>query len=69
EENALCKALSKETDINVINTPTNYCEGESESLVGKVLTSSNDKLLPHEHIVRYSPNCFHCIHPEFMRYE
>ncbi|PKY22347.1 hypothetical protein RhiirB3_470841 [Rhizophagus irregularis] len=23
--------------------------------------------IPDEHIVRYSPNCFHCIHPEFMR--
>ncbi|PKY47854.1 Aldo/keto reductase [Rhizophagus irregularis] len=96
-ENALFKALSRETDINVIDTSTNYCDGESESLVGKVLTSSNDKLLsrseiclatkygyiqgnnmtlyrngsfkniPDEHIVRYSPNCFHCIHPEFMR--
>ncbi|PKC16713.1 Aldo/keto reductase [Rhizophagus irregularis] len=96
-ENALFKALRRETDINVIDTSTNYCDGESESLVGKVLTSSNDKLLsrseiclatkygyiqgnnmtlyrngsfkniPDEHIVRYSPNCFHCIHPEFMR--
>ncbi|GBB94825.1 hypothetical protein RclHR1_02420012 [Rhizophagus clarus] len=96
-ENALFKALSRETDINVIDTSTNYCDGESENLVGKVLTSSNDKLLsrseiflatkygyiqgnnmtlyqngsfkniPDEHIVRYSSNCFHCIHPEFMR--
>ncbi|CAB5189621.1 unnamed protein product [Rhizophagus irregularis] len=43
-ENVLFKALSKETDINVIDTSTNYCDGESESLVGKVLASSNDKL-------------------------
>lgn len=49
-ENALFKALSRETDINVIDTSTNYCNGESESLVGKALTSSNDKLLSRSEI-------------------
>lgn len=49
-ENALFKALSRETDINVIDTSTNYCDGESESLVGKVLTSSNEKLLSRSEI-------------------
>ncbi|RGB37168.1 hypothetical protein C1646_757222 [Rhizophagus diaphanus] len=44
-EIALFKALIKETDINVIDTSTNYCDGESESLIGKALTRSNNKLL------------------------
>ena len=52
-EDALFKALSRETDdsrINVIDTSTNYCNGESETLVGKALTSSNEKLLSRSEI-------------------
>ncbi|CAG8670394.1 1960_t:CDS:2 [Funneliformis caledonium] len=99
-EDALLKALSREidgSDINVIDTSTNYCDGDSERLIGKVLSNSDRKFLsrseiflatkygyiqgnnmnlyqngafkkvPDEHIVHYNPNCFHCIHPEFMK--
>ncbi|CAJ0760940.1 20899_t:CDS:2 [Entrophospora sp. SA101] len=106
-EKALIKALTKHINnnhntndnkiINVIDTSTNYCDGGSEELIGKVLSSHDKKILsrdeiciaskfgycqgknlalyhsghfkniPNDHIVQYSHNCYHCIHPIFMR--
>ncbi|KAG9294769.1 hypothetical protein G9A89_008248 [Geosiphon pyriformis] len=109
-EQAIYKAFQKQLDgkgiINVIDTSTNYGDGGSEMLVGKVLQSPQkdtlsrseivlmskfgyiqgtnmqlyyegqykvDKLkllnynIPEDQIVKYALNCYHCIHPEFMR--
>ncbi|CAG8499108.1 632_t:CDS:2 [Ambispora gerdemannii] len=100
-ERALYKALQKQPEkqlvINVIDTSTNYGDGGSERLIGKVLEHPQKdtltrseiyimskfgyiqgtnmelyhqgefKTIPDEQIVKYHPNCFHCIHPEFMR--
>ncbi|CAG8537104.1 17205_t:CDS:2 [Acaulospora colombiana] len=47
-EKALMKALTKNpdgTDINVIDTSANYCDGDSERLIGKFLSSRNKDCL------------------------
>ncbi|KAG0355858.1 hypothetical protein BGZ54_000941 [Gamsiella multidivaricata] len=100
-ERVLYKALERQKDprhnINLIDTSSNYSDGKSELLIGKVLShprrdtlrrdevvistkfgyiqNKNMRLLsegvfqkvPPEEIVKYSPECYHCIHPEFMR--
>ncbi|KAG0330273.1 hypothetical protein BG004_002138 [Podila humilis] len=100
-EKALYKALERQhdprTNINLIDTSSNYSNGRSEQLIGKVLShphkntltrdeiviatkfgyiqNENMRLLsegvfsavPEDEIVKYSRECYHCIHPEFMR--
>ncbi|KAF9426254.1 hypothetical protein BGZ94_006757 [Podila epigama] len=100
-EKSLYKALERQSDprlnINLIDTSSNYSNGRSEQLIGKVLShprpntltrdeviiatkfgyiqNENMRLLsegvysdvPEEEIVKYSPECYHCIHPVFMR--
>ncbi|KAG0224193.1 hypothetical protein BGW42_005290, partial [Actinomortierella wolfii] len=100
-EKSLYRALERQKDprlnINLIDTSSNYGNGRSEKLIGKVLANprpntltreevviatkfgyiqnENMRLLsegvfanvPFEEIVQYSPECYHCIHPEFMR--
>ncbi|KAG0042996.1 hypothetical protein BGZ83_011944 [Gryganskiella cystojenkinii] len=100
-ERVVYKALERQSDprlnINLIDTSTNYSNGQSEQLIGKVLThprhntltreelviatkfgyiqNENMRLMaegvfsrvPPEEIVQYSKECFHSIHPEFMR--
>ncbi|KAF9091720.1 hypothetical protein BGX29_010806 [Mortierella sp. GBA35] len=100
-ERILYKALERQKDprlnINLIDTSTNYSNGRSEQLIGKVLsnprhnTLSRDEVViatkfgyiqnenmrllsegvfqrvPPEEIVEYSRECYHSIHPEFMR--
>ncbi|KAF9302058.1 hypothetical protein BGZ74_005914 [Mortierella antarctica] len=100
-EKILYKALERQSDpqinINLIDTSSNYSNGRSEQLIGKVLShphpntlareeiviatkfgyiqNENMRLLsegvysgvPANEIVKYSRECYHCIHPEFMR--
>ncbi|KAF9974006.1 hypothetical protein BGZ73_002703 [Actinomortierella ambigua] len=100
-ERSLYRALERQKDprlnINLIDTSSNYGNGRSEKLIGKVLANprpntlsreevviatkfgyiqnENMRLLsegvfenvPFEEIVQYSPECYHCIHPAFMR--
>ncbi|KAG0026355.1 hypothetical protein BGZ81_006428 [Podila clonocystis] len=100
-EKILYKALERQSDpqlnINLIDTSSNYSNGRSEQLIGKVLShphpntlsreeiviatkfgyiqNENMRLLsegvysgvPDNEIVKYSRECYHCIHPEFMR--
>ncbi|KAG0208365.1 hypothetical protein BGX28_000659 [Mortierella sp. GBA30] len=100
-ERILYKALERQQDprlnINLIDTSSNYSNGRSEQLIGKVLahprhnTLTRDELViatkfgyiqnenmrllsegvfqrvPPEEIVEYSRECYHSIHPEFMR--
>ncbi|KAF9145222.1 hypothetical protein BG015_011958, partial [Linnemannia schmuckeri] len=100
-ERILYKALERQKDprlnINLIDTSSNYSNGRSEQLIGKVLSNprhntlrrdeiviatkfgyiqnENMRLLsegvfqrvPPEEIVEYSRECYHSIHPEFMR--
>ncbi|KAI1295143.1 hypothetical protein EDD11_007970 [Mortierella claussenii] len=100
-ERVLYRALERQKDprhnITLIDTSTNYANGRSEQLIGKVLSHprldtltreevviatkfgyiQNDnmrlllegvfKRVPPEEIVEYSTECYHCIHPEFMR--
>ncbi|KAF9349602.1 hypothetical protein BGX26_012122 [Mortierella sp. AD094] len=100
-ERALYKALQRQKDprhnITLIDTSSNYANGKSERLIGKVLsrprhdTLRRDELViatkfgyiqhenmrllsegafqkvPPDDIVEYSRECYHCIHPEFMR--
>ncbi|KAG0247869.1 hypothetical protein BG011_000800, partial [Mortierella polycephala] len=100
-ERVLYKALERQEDprlnLNLIDTSSNYSNGRSEQLIGKVLSNprkntlrrnevaiatkfgyimnENMRLLsegafqrvPPEEIVTYSRECYHCIHPEFMR--
>ncbi|ORZ24933.1 NADP-dependent oxidoreductase domain-containing protein [Lobosporangium transversale] len=100
-ERVFYKALERQQDprhnITLIDTSTNYANGRSEQLIGKVLsnpqhnTLTRDELViatkfgyiqnenmrllsegvfkrvPPEEIVEYSNECYHCIHPEFMR--
>ncbi|KAG0037402.1 hypothetical protein BGZ82_002597 [Podila clonocystis] len=62
-EKILYKALERQSDpqlnINLIDTSSNYSNGRSEQLIGKGV--------PANEIVKYSRECYHCIHPEFMR--
>ncbi|KAF9934726.1 hypothetical protein FBU30_000584 [Linnemannia zychae] len=100
-ERILYKALERQKDprlnINLIDTSSNYTNGRSEQLIGKVLSNPHHNTLrrdeitiatkfgyiqnenmrlfyegvfqkiPPEEIVEYSRECFHSIHPEFMR--
>ncbi|KAF9910066.1 hypothetical protein EC991_007397 [Linnemannia zychae] len=100
-ERILYRALERQKDprhnINLIDTSSNYSNGRSEQLIGKVLSNprhntlrrdeiviatkfgyiqnENMRLLsegvfqrvPPEEIVEYSRECYHSIHPEFMR--
>ncbi|KAF9572557.1 hypothetical protein EC968_009700 [Mortierella alpina] len=100
-ERILYKALERQPDprlnLNLIDTSSNYSNGRSEQLIGKVLAhprhdtltrnelviatkfgyiqNENMRLLsegvfqrvPPEEIVEYSRECYHSIHPEFMR--
>jgi len=89
-ENSLKKALSG--GVNLIDTSSNYTNGQSERLIGKTLKDLSGKI-PRNVItivskygyiqgrnmdrymdgfitpetVFYQPNCYHCIHPDFMR--
>ncbi|KAF8929184.1 hypothetical protein BGZ52_002517 [Haplosporangium bisporale] len=62
-EKILYKALERQSNpqlnINLIDTSSNYSNGRSEQLIGKGV--------PANEIVKYSRECYHCIHPEFMR--
>eukprot|EP00741_Cyanophora_paradoxa_P001629 tig00000498_g1580.t1 len=93
-EKALRKALTM--GINVIDTSTNYADGKSEELIGKVLHDmQSERKLRREDVVlvskagyiqgsnlkrmfepgyvqppelvMYQRDCFHCIHPDFLR--
>ena len=79
--------------VNLIDTSSNYTDGESESLIGEVLGERPDQRArvilvskvgyvqgnnmavvkkaiargrPFSEMVEYQPECWHCIHPDFI---